>query len=179
MIVVSLGANLGHAQRTARDSLEAALGVLDSGAACVTARSRWYRSAPIPPSPQPDYVNGAALLETQLDPWALLALLHRIEADFGRMRQERWGARTLDLDLVDFHGFVTLNGWRGGRLGPLQPRELCLPHPRAHERAFVLCPLAEIAPHWRHPVFDLGPAALLHRSALTQRCDPMEEGADG
>ncbi|MFP3943115.1 MAG: 2-amino-4-hydroxy-6-hydroxymethyldihydropteridine diphosphokinase [Alphaproteobacteria bacterium] len=177
MIVISLGANLGHAEGTARDTLEAALAALNGGGVRVAARSRWYRSAPVPPSGQPDYINGAALAETQLGPLRLLELMHRIEADFGRLRGERWAARTLDLDLADYHGFTTFNGWRGGRPGPVRTEELCLPHPRAHERAFVLRPLMEIAPHWRHPVFGLKAEALLCRYAAGQRCEPLEPEA--
>lgn len=179
MIVVSLGANIGHAQRTARGTLEAAIGVLDAGDVRVAARSQWYRSEPVPPSSQPDYVNGAVLLETELDPWSLLKRMHRIETDFGRLRRKRWGERTLDLDLVDFHGFITFNGWRGGRPGQTQPDGLCLPHPRAHERAFVLRPLAEIAPCWRHPVLGLSAESLLNRYAISQRCEPLASGHEG
>ena len=106
----------------------------------VRRRSRWYRSAPVPPSGQPDYVNGVAIVETALDPASLLALLHRIEARFGRVRGARNEARALDLDLLAYDDRVN-----DGADGPI------LPHPRLHQRAFVLRPLAELAPLWRHP----------------------------
>jgi 2-amino-4-hydroxy-6-hydroxymethyldihydropteridine diphosphokinase len=179
MIVVSLGANLGRARSPARDTLELALTALQENGCIVTARSRWFRSAPVPLSDQPDYVNGVALLESGHDPWALLERMHAVETAFGRLRAERWAARTLDLDLADYHGFITFNGWLAGRLTEPRPGDLCLPHPRAHERAFVLRPLAEAAPRWRHPVLGLGASELADRYARGQRCDPMTGNEEG
>lgn len=169
MIVLSYGANLPGPMGPPRKSLVAALEALEAAEVRVTARSPLYRTAPVPPSGQPDFFNGVALLETELAPEALMDVCHAIERRFGRARRERWAARTLDLDVVDYHGFVTFNGWSGGRRAPEDPRALCLPHPRAHERAFVLAPLAVVAPGWRHPVFGFGAAALLARLDGTQR----------
>jgi len=133
---IALGANLGDCRAT----LEAALAALDASPGVrVLARSRWYRSAPVGP-PQPDYVNGCALLAVTLEPEALLERLLATERRFGRVRGERWGPRHLDLDLL-------LVGDQ--RLA--SPR-LTLPHPRLRERAFVLVPLAEIAPAWIDPI---------------------------
>ena len=133
---IALGSNLGDSRAT----LEAALVAL---AGCpgieLLAHSAWYRTAPIGP-PQPDYLNGCALLHTTLGPEALLEQLLAIERAFGRVRGERWGPRTLDLDLI-FHGQRRQRSER-----------LELPHPRLRERAFVLVPLAEIAPDWIDPV---------------------------
>ena len=140
MILIGLGANLPGAAGAPAATLAAALAALEGEGVHVVARSRWYRSAPVPASAQPDYVNGVAIVETALDPEALLALLHRIEARFGRVRRTPNAARTLDLDLLAYHDRVS-----DGADGPI------LPHPRLHERAFVLRPLAEIAPLWRHP----------------------------
>ena len=103
------------------------------------ALSRWYRTAPVPPSGQPDYINGVVRLEGEADPVWLLRRLHAIEAAGGRRRGTRNAARTLDLDLIDLNGMV--------RDAP----DPVLPHPRAHERGFVLAPLADVAPAWRHP----------------------------
>ena len=100
--------------------------------------SKWYQTAPIGP-PQPDYLNGCTIVETSLTPVDLLNTLQSIETEFGRVRLEHWGARTLDLDLL-------LYGDRIIDLPTLQ-----IPHPRMTERAFVLEPLAEIAPHWLEP----------------------------
>jgi len=179
MIVVSLGANLGGPGGTARETLGSALTCLMERGVAVTARSRWYRSAPVPPSDQPDYINGAARVETDLDPWQLLHVMHDLEARFGRRRRVRWAARTLDLDLIDYHGFVTFNGWRGGRLQEPDARHLCLPHPRAHLRAFVLRPMAEIAPAWRHPVLGLDLPTLERGPASEQHCTPLAGEAAG
>jgi 2-amino-4-hydroxy-6-hydroxymethyldihydropteridine diphosphokinase len=141
MTLVGLGANLPSAAGAPRATLEAALAALERDGVRVAARSRWYRSAPLPRSSQPDFVNGVASIETHLEPRDLLALLHRIEARFGRVRHQANAARTIDLDLLAYHDRVT-SGEDGDPI---------LPHPRLHERAFVLLPLAEIAPDWRHP----------------------------
>ncbi|MDB9528607.1 2-amino-4-hydroxy-6-hydroxymethyldihydropteridine diphosphokinase [Oscillatoria sp. CS-180] len=98
-----------------------------------------YTTAPIGP-PQPDYYNACALLETDLAPEELLRTLLRIEAQFGRVRRQRWGPRLLDLDLLLFGDVV------------MTTPTLQIPHPRMHERAFVLVPLAEVAGDWRDPI---------------------------
>ncbi len=142
MILVALGANLPSPRFGGpRDTLEAALEALAERGIRVVRRSRWYRSHPVPASDQPDYVNGVVAVETELEPSALLAELHRIEAAFGRVRREPNAARLLDLDLLAYHGRVS-DGSDGGPV---------LPHPRMRARAFVLKPLAEVAPAWRHP----------------------------
>jgi 2-amino-4-hydroxy-6-hydroxymethyldihydropteridine diphosphokinase len=134
--LIALGANLGEPRRTltwARAKI-ARLGE-------IVAASSLYRTAPVggPPG-QPDYLNAALVLETDLPPEALLAGLLRIEQEAGRERRERWGPRVLDLDLLAYGTLV------------LDVPGLTLPHPRLMERAFVLAPLAEVAPGWRHPV---------------------------
>ena len=113
--------------------------------------SGWYRTAPVPPSGQPDYVNGVALLSGRADPQTLLGALHGIEARAGRMRGTPNAARTLDLDLLAMDSVVLP--------GPAP----ILPHPRLHERMFVLQPLCDVAPGWVHPVLGLNAAALLAR----------------
>ena len=141
MILIGLGANLPSAAGAPLATLEAALATLERGGVHVAVQSRWYRSAALPRSTQPDFVNGVAWLETRLEPRDLLALLHRIEGRFGRVRGEANAARTIDLDLLAYHDRV-MTGEDGDPI---------LPHPRLHDRAFVLLPLAEIAPDWRHP----------------------------
>lgn len=105
--------------------------------------SQWYESDPIPPSGQPPYINGVAHFRGEMDPAELLALLQRIEQAAGRQRGMANAARTLDLDIVAMGGLV--------RLAP----DPVLPHPRAHLRAFVLRPLADLMPLWVHPKFRL------------------------
>ena len=133
---------------------------MDGDSIQVVAVSRLFVTPCFPPGAGPDYINAAAILSTTLSPSALLAALHRIEADLGRQRLQRWGNRTLDLDLLAYGDLVTPDAaiygiWRD--LPPAQqqlraPDQLILPHPRLQERAFVLVPLADIAADWRHPV---------------------------
>lgn len=164
-ILIGLGANLpSDSFGSPRETLEAALGELERRGIRVVRRSRWYESAPVPPSGQPWYVNGVAAVETGLDPAALLAALHEVEHEFGRVRGARNAARVVDLDLIAYGEVV--------RPGPEAP---ILPHPRAAERAFVLLPLAEVAPGWRLP--GAGPggtlAALIARLPEGQEIHPL------
>jgi len=158
MIFIAIGANLsalGH--RTPLETCDAAAGRLGHLPGLrLVARSRWYSSAPVPPSGQPNYINGVAYLAGQAEPGELLAWLHGIEAEYGRVRGAANAARTLDLDIIAMGDAV--------RAAP----DPVLPHPRAHLRAFVLLPLAELAPNWVHPV--------LHRpiSALIAALPPQE-----
>lgn len=133
---IALGSNLGDSYTI----LENALKILEkTPGITLQARSSWYQTEPVGP-PQPDYLNGCALLNVELTPQELIETLLRIEAQFGRVRQERNGPRTLDLDLLLFEDLI------------LDAPNLQLPHPRMRERAFVLVPLAQIAPDWIEPV---------------------------
>ena len=133
---IALGSNLGDS----RTILENALKILaKTPKITLTDCSSWYQTAPVGP-PQPDYLNGCAVLNVQLTPQELLETLLRVEAHFGRVRQELNGPRTLDLDLLLFEDLI------------LDTPNLQVPHPRMKERAFVLVPLAEIAPNWIEPV---------------------------
>lgn len=138
-MVVALGCNLPGAYTSREALLEAAVAALAGEGMAVVARSGWWTSAAWPDPAGPAYLNGVALVETGLSPAQTLAALHRIEASFGRARAERNAARTLDLDLIA-HGRTVTDG------------DLVLPHPRAHERLFVMGPLAEVAADWTHPV---------------------------
>jgi 2-amino-4-hydroxy-6-hydroxymethyldihydropteridine diphosphokinase len=143
MIVLGLGGNLPSRRfGEPRATLEAALRALDSPDIRVRRRSQWYRSQPVPDDGQPWYVNGVAELETALPPAELLARRLELEHQFGRVRRQRWAPRVIDLDLLAYH---ELSNWDSQDAPPI------LPHPRLHERAFVLIPLAELAPGWRHP----------------------------
>lgn len=140
MIFIGIGSNLPSPAGPPLETAEAALEALAAAGVRVLRRSRWYESAPVPPSDQPWFVNGVVEVETGLAPAALLALLHRIEAQFGRRRTVANAARPLDLDLLAYDDRVCDDG-----------NGIILPHPRLHERAFVLLPLSELAPDWRHP----------------------------
>ncbi len=151
MIYIGLGANLPSRQWGApRATCEAALAAMRAAGIRIVRASGWVRSAPVPASDQPWFVNGVVEVATALDPGALLRRLHRIEEAFGRVRGERNAARVIDLDLLAYGDMVQEAGaW------PV------LPHPRMHERGFVLRPLAEIAPGWRHPRLGLPVEALI------------------
>jgi 2-amino-4-hydroxy-6-hydroxymethyldihydropteridine diphosphokinase len=127
---VGFGANLGDPAST----LRAAAAELGSRAGRVTAVSPVYRSTPVGVTDQPLFLNAVAALDTALSPDALLDVLLAVEAEHGRVRDVRWGPRTLDLDLLWYEDTVRED-----------PR-LTLPHPRAHEREFVLRPLCDLAP---------------------------------
>jgi 2-amino-4-hydroxy-6-hydroxymethyldihydropteridine diphosphokinase len=152
MILVGIGSNLAATRfGSPQDTASAALARLSAIGVAVVRCSRWYLSEPVPPSDQPWYVNAVALVQTRLGPVALLAALLALEVRFGRRRGVANAARTLDLDLLDYDGRRSAT------------KRLTLPHPRLHERRFVLAPLAEIAPHWRHPRFAMTASELLRR----------------
>jgi len=125
------------------------------------AVSRFYATPCFPPGAGPDYANAAVRVSTPESPEKILGLLHGIEQDFGRERKQRWGMRSLDLDLVAaLHPLVlpdvaTQMHWRDLPVADQMqaaPDRLILPHPRLQDRAFVLGPMCDIAPAWRHPV---------------------------
>ncbi|TNE35888.1 MAG: 2-amino-4-hydroxy-6-hydroxymethyldihydropteridine diphosphokinase [Alphaproteobacteria bacterium] len=165
MILIALGANLPHpVLGPPEKTLTAALKALQArfGIALV---SRLYRTAPVPVSDQPWFMNAVVAVESALEPDRILSTLHEIEAEFGRVRVKRWEARILDLDLISAGDLVTHNRD--------QQKGLVLPHPRMESRAFVIAPLAEILPAWRHPVSDLSARELLKRLPPDQEIEVM------
>jgi 2-amino-4-hydroxy-6-hydroxymethyldihydropteridine diphosphokinase len=163
-ILIALGANLPSPRFGApRATLEAALAAIAAAGVGILKRSSWWESEPVPVSDQPWYVNGVASVATRLGPVQLLALLHGVEAEFGRVRGARNEARLLDLDLLAY-------GDRR-RDGPEPP---LLPHPRLADRAFVLLPLAEVAPDWRHPVTGESVRQLIARLPAGQKIRRLE-----
>jgi len=137
---IALGGNLGDSAQIITNAIT----VMDTVPGTqVVARSHFYKTAPVGP-PQPDYVNACITVKTTLSPRDLLKQLLLVENQFGRVRKERWGARSLDLDLLLY----------GDRI--IEVPKLSVPHPRLHERPFVLTPLMDIAAQWQHP--------LLHKS---------------
>ncbi|MGH6887616.1 MAG: 2-amino-4-hydroxy-6-hydroxymethyldihydropteridine diphosphokinase [Rhizomicrobium sp.] len=139
MILIGLGANIPSQAGAPDETLRAALRELRIRAVPVRAVSSLYGSPAWPDPRDPCFVNAVARIETGLDPARLLALLKEIERAFGRVSTSRNAPRPLDLDIVDYDGRI-----EGGLP--------TLPHPRMHERAFVLVPLSKIAPDWHHPV---------------------------
>jgi 2-amino-4-hydroxy-6-hydroxymethyldihydropteridine diphosphokinase len=139
-ILLGIGANLipdGYA--SVRDGCEAAIAMLSDHGIRLDRQSRWFETAPVPISDQPWFVNAVLLAHTALSPEETLAQLHAIESQFGRTRNVRNEARVLDIDLLDYGGEV------------IDEPSLTLPHPRLHQRAFVLMPLRDILPEWTHP----------------------------
>ena len=142
-IFIGAGANLAHpSYGQPRETLMAAFAALARRGIATRRLSPWYRSAPVPASDQPWYVNVVAEVATDLAADRLLAELHAVEEAFGRVRTVANAARFIDLDLLDFCGEIAPGG----------SGQATLPHPRMAERAFVLRPLADLAPEWRHPV---------------------------
>ncbi|MBL28396.1 MAG: 2-amino-4-hydroxy-6-hydroxymethyldihydropteridine diphosphokinase [Rhodospirillaceae bacterium] len=129
--------------------------------------SRWYRTAPVPASDQPWFVNGVARIETTLDARDTLDALLSIEAAMGRRRLERWGPRVIDLDLLAWDDRVTAETDTAAGL--------VLPHPRLYERAFVLKPLADVAPDWRDPRSGQSVDRLLAALPSDQTALPFDE----
>jgi 2-amino-4-hydroxy-6-hydroxymethyldihydropteridine diphosphokinase len=157
LILIGIGGNLASLRFGAPlDTLTAALVALEAEGIQVATRSAWYRTEPVPRSDQPWFVNAVASLTTHLAARDLLLKLQAVEGQFGRVRSERNAARVLDLDLLDYRGQVT------------ETSSLVLPHPRLHQRRFVLQPLAEIAPDWRHPLSGLTAEQLLSRLVAKQ-----------
>jgi 2-amino-4-hydroxy-6-hydroxymethyldihydropteridine diphosphokinase len=168
--LVALGSNLPSDQGDPAHTLREALARLSAEPGLAFAHnSRWFRTPAYPPGAGPDFVNGAAVFETDLPPQAALGALHRVEAELGRTRKERWAPRTCDLDLLGVGAEIapdraTLRDWMDLDVAtaPAQaPQRMILPHPRLHERAFVLVPLADIAATWVHPLLGLSVQEML------------------
>ena len=159
MILVALGSNIAGPWGSPRQTIEYALHELDRFPLHLIRASSLLLTKPFGVLNQPDFVNAVALLGTALSPEALLRKLHMIERAAGRKRGRRWGPRSLDLDILVYHNVQHIQ--KG-----LVQKALVLPHPGISQRSFVLKPLQEVAPHWKHPIlrknaFELSRA--LHR----------------
>ena len=161
LAVIALGGNLPGGYPTLAQTLAAAAARLAHEGFTVLRVSRWWRSAAWPNPDDPPFLNGVVLARTDQEPEDALRALHRIEAAFGRRRGAPNGPRTLDLDLIAL----------GRRV--LEEPSMILPHPRAGERLFVMGPLAEIAPGWRHPVTGETAEMLASRATIGQDAVPQ------
>ncbi len=159
---IALGSNVAGRFPAPDEAVRAAIEALKSKNIKVIGRSRLYRSAAWPDPSHPEFVNAVAAIETDLLPTMLLARLHDIETDFGRIRRQPNAPRTLDLDIVDYGGLVSAAG-----------ETPILPHPRMADRAFVLLPLADVAPDWRHPLTGMAIADLIRALPDGQRAAPL------
>ncbi len=158
--LIALGANLPSTTGSVVETLNAAIAALANQDVAIRAVSRFYATPCFPAGAGPDFINAALRVRSRLAPAVLLALLHEIEAGFGRVRETRWAGRVLDLDLLADGDQVwpDAQGLRQWVDLPLQlqmtraPEQLILPHPRLQDRGFVLVPLADVAADWCHPL---------------------------
>lgn len=160
MILVALGSNLPNMYGSPLETLEAAVARIDAhDDVSVVKRSLIYTSAPVPFSDQPWYHNAVIAVETELKPFTLLAVLQEIEIEFGRVRdaENQNAARTLDLDIVAYDDFV------------IDEAGLSVPHPRMTERAFVLMPIRDLSPEWKHPISG---------ASISEMIEQLPEGQD-
>ena len=157
--VIALGANLPSAAGLPAETLLAAVAAMADFGLDVRRVSRLFQTPCFPAGAGPDYVNAVLIADAVQTPQEVLQRLHRLEARFGRERVQRWGSRSLDLDLVAAGNLVLpsraeQDRWRSlpwSERGRVAPEGLVLPHPRMQERAFVLVPMCDVAPDWRHP----------------------------
>ncbi|WP_299048137.1 2-amino-4-hydroxy-6-hydroxymethyldihydropteridine diphosphokinase [uncultured Tateyamaria sp.] len=159
-MLVALGSNMSSDVGSPSEILQKAISELENAGAVIRARSRFFRTPAVPAGSGPDFVNAAIAIGA---PWSApetISRLHEVEAGLGRRRTARWEQRVIDLDLLA-HGdtirpnVATVRTWMDLPQDQQQeaaPGQLLLPHPRMHERAFVLVPLADVAPDWVHPI---------------------------
>lgn len=178
-MLIALGGNLPAPEGSPEANLARAVGAMAAAGLELRALSRFYRTPCFPAGAGPDFVNAAALVRSDGDAAGVLAVLHAIEASMGRVRTQRWQERPIDLDLIAAGDLVlpdaaTQRHWR--ELAPedqarLAPDRLILPHPRLADRAFVLVPLADIAPGWVHPATGRSVVQMLDDLPAAARAD--------
>jgi 2-amino-4-hydroxy-6-hydroxymethyldihydropteridine diphosphokinase len=169
MALISLGSNLGLAEKLPQHIVRKAISEIAAIGGIPLRQSRLYRTPAFPPGSGPDFVNGAIRIHSTLPPVELMMVLHAIEQAAGRVRDRRWGPRSLDLDLLAVGDTMlpdaaTQAHWRNLPLADqttMTPDTLILPHPRLQDRAFVLVPLADVAPDWVHPATGFSVAQML------------------
>jgi 2-amino-4-hydroxy-6-hydroxymethyldihydropteridine diphosphokinase len=164
VIIISLGSNKSGTWGSPREALARAMDEISRSGVQPVAGSMLYRTKPYGSIRQDDFLNAAALIETQIPPCQLLRLFKENESEAGRTAGRRWGPRPLDIDIIDYRGVI--RNWKTRR--PCLSRRVILPHAEAHKRAFVLRPILDIAPNWHHPVFGVSAAALLKNPAVAR-----------
>ncbi len=161
MIFIALGGNLDGVHGSVIAGFRQALSSLADKGIVPVRSSHIYKSAPVGP-PQPDYHNAVIRVRTCLAPEAVLQKMHDVEHELGRYRREKWGPRTLDLDLIDYHGRSL-------------EQKLIIPHPRLADRAFVLLPLRDVCPGWRHPLTGQTVDQLLQRLPASAKMSILQQ----
>ncbi len=177
-VLLALGGNLDSPAGSPRETVVAAIDRIAQIFGEI-APSRLYATPAFPDGSGPDYVNAALRLTSDLPARDILTQLHKVEAEFARLRQLRWGARTLDVDLIAVGDEVwpdapTHDAWRALSATQQQqqtPQELILPHPRLQDRAFVLVPLADVAAQWRHPILGQSVVEMLDALPVAARAE--------
>ncbi|THH35058.1 2-amino-4-hydroxy-6-hydroxymethyldihydropteridine diphosphokinase [Aliishimia ponticola] len=186
--LIAVGANMPSVEGDARETVIWAIREFANNGWVIRSVSHLFETPCFPPGAGPDYINAAFVLDTELSAPEVLAQLHAVEAAAGRERLQRWGQRSLDLDLIALGDQVlpdaqTVSDWMALPLDQQvrrTPDELLLPHPRLQDRAFVLGPLVEVAPDWVHPLtgktvremFDMLPQA--ERDAVKRLVYPVD-----
>lgn len=175
--LLAVGANLPQPEGDPASNIRRAMRELAAAGLVIRSVSRFFATPCFPAGAGPDYVNAAIEIESDLEPKSLLSQLHAVEASLERTRETRWGMRTMDLDLVavgqrilpDFDSFNTWFDLPLDQQIERTPDHLILPHPRLADRAFVLVPLADIAPQWVHPVTGFSVAQMLEKLPAPDR----------
>jgi len=160
--IVAIGSNQRLNNSSSSDVLSTALSRIAVSVGSVTSLSRFFQTPAFPKGSGPDFINAALVVRAQGSADAILEKLHAIEHEFGRVRETRWGQRTIDIDLIAVEHKIIPNSeiYRKWQLLPfsqqskIAPDQLILPHPRMQDRAFVLGPMMEICPDWVHPVIQ-------------------------
>ncbi len=160
LALIALGSNQESSWGDPTETVKKAMLAIEKLTQTPVEKSRLYKTPPFPADAGPSFVNAAVAVRTKLAAPNMLQALHQIEAEAGRQRHGRWRQRTLDLDLIAWGDLVwpdaqTQTDWRNLSLIDQQnraPDGLVLPHPRLQDRSFVLVPLADVAPHWQHPL---------------------------
>ncbi|UTW56664.1 2-amino-4-hydroxy-6-hydroxymethyldihydropteridine diphosphokinase [Kordiimonas sp. SCSIO 12610] len=172
--IAALGANIPSRAGQPIDTLRKAITLIDEAGLKVLAVSKFYVTKPVPVSDQPDFINCAVSIECDLTAKQILSIFHRIEAELGRERGERWSARTLDIDLIAHKGLILPDQKSWSELANHKDASVFItdpmvPHPRAHKRMFVMDPIVDVAPDWVHPVFQKTATTILRE---------LEKGSD-